>query len=153
MLEGLLQRVVMKMIETPDFLSRCIRPKKWCFSSGVSDAVGSSKMMMRAFWRTARAISTICRCAAPSDETVAIGSTPKFSDCRNCCAAMLMRRMRLKKLSRPRKMFCATVSAGTRLFSWYTMAMPAFSASFGAVNTVGLPSSTISPLVGETLPR
>jgi hypothetical protein len=41
-----------------------------------------------AFCRTARAISTICFLAAPSVATVAVGSTLKFSDCRNCCAAM-----------------------------------------------------------------
>ena len=45
------------------------------FSSGVSEAVGPSKMMTRALWWTARAISTICFLAAPSVETFAIGST------------------------------------------------------------------------------
>jgi hypothetical protein len=78
----------MNTIETPDFFSRASKEKKCFFSSGVRDAVGSSKMMTLASWRTARAISTICFLAAPSVETVAQGSTAKFSDCRNCWAAM-----------------------------------------------------------------
>ena len=79
---------LMKMIETPRAFNRLTRLKKCCFSSGVSVAVGSSKMMTLAFSLTARAISTICFLAAPSVATVAQGSTLKFSDCRNCCAAM-----------------------------------------------------------------
>ena len=35
----------MKMMETPRSLSRSTSEKNWCFSSGVSVAVGSSKMM------------------------------------------------------------------------------------------------------------
>ena len=42
------------------------RSKKYFFSSGVSVAVGSSKMMTLASCSTARAISTICFLAAPS---------------------------------------------------------------------------------------
>ncbi|MGY3133686.1 hypothetical protein ACVWZM_004368 [Bradyrhizobium sp. USDA 4501] len=76
------------MIETPRFLRSRTRSKKYFFSSGVSDAVGSSKMMTLALCRTARAISTICFLAAPSPLTVAVGVTSKFSDCRNCWAAM-----------------------------------------------------------------
>ena len=60
---------VMKMIDTPRAFSRRIRAKKWRFSSGVSVAVGSSKMMTSALWCTARAISTICFLAAPSVPT------------------------------------------------------------------------------------
>ena len=78
----------MKMIETPRSLRRLISAKKCSFSSGVSDAVGSSNTMTRAFLRTARAISTICFFAAPSVATVAQGSTGKFSCPMNCCAAM-----------------------------------------------------------------
>ena len=40
----------MKMMATPCFTRRRTRPKKWFFSSGVNEAVGSSKMMMRALW-------------------------------------------------------------------------------------------------------
>ena len=36
---------LMKMIETPRAFSRSTSEKNWCFSSGVSVAVGSSKMM------------------------------------------------------------------------------------------------------------
>jgi len=43
----------------------------------VNVAVGSSKMMIFAWRRTARAISTICRFAVPSDWTIAVGSTGK----------------------------------------------------------------------------
>ena len=39
---------VMKMMETPDFFRRFISAKKWRFSSGVSVAVGSSKIMTSA---------------------------------------------------------------------------------------------------------
>lgn len=35
-----------------------------------------------------RAISTICRCAAPSELTSAVGSTSKVIEARNCCARM-----------------------------------------------------------------
>ena len=78
----------MKMIETPRSFRSRTRAKKYFFSSGVSVAVGSSKMMTLALCCTARAISTICFLAAPSRPTVAVGSTSKFSDCRNCWAAM-----------------------------------------------------------------
>ncbi len=78
----------MKMMETPRSFSRFISAKKCSFSSGVSDAVGSSKTMTRAFLRTARAISTICFLAAPSVATVAQGSTAKFNSPMSCCAAM-----------------------------------------------------------------
>ena len=77
---------LMKTIDTPRAFSRRISAKKCRFSSGVSVAVGSSKMMISALWWTARAISTICRLAAPSVATMAFGSTGKFSDCRNCWA-------------------------------------------------------------------
>ncbi len=79
---------LMKTTETPRCLSRRTSAKKCRFSSGVSAAVGSSKMMIRAFSRTARAISTIWRFAAPRLAMLAVGSTGKFSDCRNCCAAI-----------------------------------------------------------------
>ena len=75
-------------METPLCFNRRISAKKCRFSSGVSAAVGSSKMMTRAFSRTARAISTIWRLAAPSVATMAVGSTGKFRDCRNCWAEM-----------------------------------------------------------------
>ena len=93
---------LMKTMATPFAFSRRISAKKWCFSSGVRLAVGSSKMMMRARISTARAISTICFLAAPREATTAAGSTEKFSDCSACWAAMLMPRSRLKKRSRPR---------------------------------------------------
>ena len=79
---------VMKTMETPRCFSRRISAKKWRFSSGVRVAVGSSKMMTSALCCTARAISTICLLAAPRVETIAVGSTVKLSDCRNCWAAM-----------------------------------------------------------------
>ena len=78
----------MKITETPRAFRLSTRSKKYFFSSGVRLAVGSSKMMMRALCSTARAISTICFFAAPSRPTVAVGSTSKLSDCRNCCAEM-----------------------------------------------------------------
>ena len=71
---------LMKMIETCSLRSRSIRANRWCFSSGVKVAVGSSKMMTFASRRTARAISTICRFAVPSDWAITVGSTGKFSD-------------------------------------------------------------------------
>src|SRR5580704_13203966 len=46
---------LMKMIETCSLRSRSIRANRWCFSSGVKVAVGSSKMMTFALRRTARA--------------------------------------------------------------------------------------------------
>ena len=78
----------MNTIDTPRRLRSRTRSKKYFFSSGVSVAVGSSKMMTLASCRTARAISTICFLAAPRSPTVAVGVTSKLSDCRNCWAAM-----------------------------------------------------------------
>ncbi len=78
----------MKITETPRFLRFAMRSKKYFFSSGVRLAVGSSKMMTLALCSTARAISTICFCAAPRRLTTAVGSTSNCSDCMNCCAAM-----------------------------------------------------------------
>ena len=59
----------MKMIDTPRFFRSRTRSKKCFFSSGVSVAVGSSKMITFALCSTARAISTICFLAAPSAPT------------------------------------------------------------------------------------
>ena len=57
----------MKIIATPRFCSDFIRSNRCSVSSGVSAAVGSSRMMTRASLSTARAISTICRLAADSE--------------------------------------------------------------------------------------
>ena len=47
--------------------------------------------------------------------------------------------------SRPRKMLAATLSSGTRLSSWWMMAMPAASASRTPAKRTGAPSIRISP--------
>ena len=78
----------MNTIDTPRFCRSRTRSKKYFFSSGVRLAVGSSKMITFALWSTARAISTICFFAAPSAPTVIVGATSKFSDCKNCWAAI-----------------------------------------------------------------
>ena len=57
------------MIPSPAAFIRSMVRKRCMVSSGVSDAVGSSKMTMRAFIRMARAISTICRLALPRVDT------------------------------------------------------------------------------------
>ena len=81
-----------KITPTPDARKSRTTSNRCIFSSGVSAAVGSSKMMMRALERSARAISTICFLAAPSVETYAAGSTGKFIDCSSCWAPMLSER-------------------------------------------------------------
>ena len=47
--------------------------------------------------------------------------------------------------SRPRKMFAATPSSGTRFSSWWMIATPARSASRTLVNRTGSPRTRTSP--------
>ena len=105
------------MIPAPRSRSLLMRWKRCCVSSGVSEAVGSSKMNTFALWRTARTISTICRFAAPSVSTSARGSTLKFIDCSDWVAAMFILLYTVTNFSTPNSRFCATVIDGTRLDS------------------------------------
>ncbi len=80
----------MKMIPAPRSRSVLSRWNKCCISSGVRDAVGSSKMKIFALCRTARTISTIWRLAVPRFSTSCNASTLKLRDCNDCVAAMLI---------------------------------------------------------------
>ena len=142
----------MKMTETPRAFRCDTKVKKCSFSSGVSDAVGSSKMMILALFLTALAISIICFFAAPSRLTTVSGSTSNCKDWKNCCASILMRRIRLNAFSCPRKRFCAAVIVGTRLFSWKTIAMPRLRASTGVWGLISKPSRSIFPAFSVTTP-
>ena len=114
----------MKIIATPRLRRAFMRSKRCSVSSGVSAAVGSSKMITRASLSTARAISTICRLAADSAPASCDGSTLKLRRWSAWRAVFRTPRTELKARSRPSTMFCATVSWGTRLVSWKTIAMP-----------------------------
>src|SRR5215218_4743498 len=86
-----------------------------------SEAVGSSMIKILASRLNAFAISTICRCATPRVETRACESTRTLILSRSSCASsLILRRSTIpNRLGwRPRKMFSATVSCGTRLNSW-----------------------------------
>ena len=63
------------MIEIPRCLSSAIVWKRAFFSRLESEVVGSSKIMMRAFFMSAFEISTICRTPAESSSTLVSGVT------------------------------------------------------------------------------
>ena len=117
-------------------------------SCSESDEVGSSITRILAFLESALAISTICIAPELSSSTRAFGSiasprSVRISRARRTASRSLSRKP--ARGSRCRKMFCATVSVGTRLNSWKIMAMPAASASAGVANSRAVPSRSSVP--------
>ncbi len=94
-------------------------------SSRISDSVraevGSSMISTRAWVDSALATSTICCWATPSDCTGVRGSRRTPSPSSSAPASATSRRRSStppRDGSRPRKMFSAAESCGTRLNSW-----------------------------------
>ena len=111
--------------------------------------VGSSMIRMRAESDSALAISTSCCSPTRSVPTRASGSSAMPSRSSRAAAERLLAlRSTISpaiSFSRPRKMLSATLSSGTRLSSWWMMAMPASSASRTPAKPVGRPSTRTVP--------
>ena len=103
-------------------------------STGVSTAVGSSRMTTRCGESRARAICTICRSAIRSRATGVSGSTAHPRPARRAAAALRMSarsRNGPRRRSGPRNMFSATVSWVASKLLLGTSTMPCRSASAG----------------------
>ncbi len=111
--------------------------------------VGSSMIRIAASNMSALAISTICwspirRSATRARGLIGVPSRSNISRARRSIARLSTSPNR-PVISRPRKMFAATVRSGTRFSSWWMIRMPASSASRGPAKATGLPSRTICP--------
>ncbi len=143
----------MNTIAVPSARSCRMMPSSSSVSWGVSTAVGSSRMRMRASRTRALMISTRCCTPTGRSSTTASGSTSKPY----CAEISRIRRRvasrsstpRARVCSSPRATFSATVKTGTSMKCWCTMPMPARMASPGPENRTGSPSSRISPSVGS----
>ena len=128
-------------------------------SNGVSEAVGSSKITARCGTLRARAICTSWRWAIDSVETIEVGLMSAPRPCNTSRARAFITRSSTTKprlISRPMKMFWATLKCGASRISWWTRTMPWRSASTGLENSTVLPSSRIDPagrlqMAGENL--
>ena len=90
MRSAMLQRLLERVANEDDRHARCLQPlhqrEEMVLLLGRQRSGGLVEDDDARVVMTARAISTICLCAAPSVATSAVGSTWKFSDCRNCWA-------------------------------------------------------------------
>ena len=120
----------------PSARSWRMMPNSCSDSPAVSDDVGSSMMMMRAFSDSALAISTICICPAVSVETGVVGGSFKPTRSSSSARRRVHRdrvaagpRDRRGASSLPRKMLAAMSRFGASISSWWISAMPSRLAS------------------------
>src|SRR5699024_5619458 len=140
---------------TPWALRSSTTRNRASISRPVSAAVGSSRMSRRASWERALAISTSCWRAMPSSPTGRSRSTsrPIFSSASAAMRCMARRSSMPSRLGvRPRVMFSATLSWGTRFSSWWMVAMPWRSAALTSGSWTGAPSIRIRPPSGWWMP-
>ena len=110
------------MTLTPRLLRRRTRASRVSTSSSVSEEVGSSITISRAFIESALAISTICRRATFSRPTCSVGSASILSSANNfavalCMASKCTPRPRLVG-SRPAKTFSEMLRCSASISSW-----------------------------------
>ena len=104
---------------------------------------------IRASSDSALAISTSCCSPTRSPATRASGSSsiPSRSSSRRAAATVARRARNTPPISgsRPRKIFAATLSSGTRFSSWWMIATPARSASRTLAKRTASPPIRTSP--------
>ena len=140
---------LMKMTDRPSSAMRRNTPPSSSASAGVSTAVGSSRIRIRASRHRALRISTRCRSPIESCQTSRSGSTasPNRAAVEATSASKAVRRSRGG--AAPRTTFSATVNEGTSRNSWWTMPIPASRASAGFRNRQGRPCTRTSPSSGR----
>ena len=146
---------LIKTMATPLALSSSSTAKSASTSLPVSAAVGSSKMRMRAFMDSALAISTSCCLATPSSPTGMSRSTSKPIRCSAAwaCALRCLRLTNPKRRGvRPSMMFSATDMVGTRLSSWWMVAIPSASEALVSGIFTSVPSTRMRPESGSCTP-
>ncbi len=124
-------------------------------SRSVSAAVGSSRIRIDTFERSALAISSICCSARDSRLTRARGrrtnpSRESVSSARRCSAGLCRNGPVVN--SAPRNRFSSTVMSGTRLNSWKTALMPCWRASCTDRKSAASPRSSRWPSSGLRAP-
>ena len=133
------------MYTIPSCFSRRSRMilKSSSISVSVSAADGSSKIITFASWEIAFAISHICCFPTVRFPIFSVGSMSMFN-CANSFLASSFIFLSLMSfpliISRPMKIFCATVRWFIMLSSWCTITIPASWASLGLENVTSFPS-------------
>ena len=128
---------------TPLARKSSIITKSSLISDSVKAAVGSSKTMTLASMDRALAISTICCLPTVRLPTFSEGLMSSFKRSKSSLAFLMLalssRRKWFLTVSRPIKIFWATLRWFIIFNSWWTMTIPASMASIGRVKATGLP--------------
>ena len=132
---------------TPLDLRRTTNSNRRSVSVDDSAVVGSSRIRMLGCCDIALMISVSCCWPALNSETSKLGSMSMPSSPNRTRAWRSAWRSSIKprpsRSSRVRKMFCATLSVGTRLISWKIIAMPALRAASGVFSVSSTPPTSI----------
>ena len=139
---------LMKMIDRPCATIWPSTSNRASLSCGVSTAVGSSKIRMRAPRYSAFRISTRWRSPTDSRPTSASGSTPRPKRCATACSrarAVLRRVKGCHSGSEPSITLSSTLRLSANVKCWCTMPMPAASAAFGSPGGSGRPNTVMLP--------
>ncbi len=146
----------MYITATPPATSWLTRSKSRCTAPRSSAAVGSSSSRQRAPVARARAISTICSCSTVSfsHSVVALMSKPHSPMIASVRSRMVRQLTRPPRAVRqlPRKTFSATVSCGTTMECWKTVAIRPCQASTAPAGGAGSPSKSTCPVSGASSP-
>ena len=129
--------------------SRCTAPRS-------SAAVGSSSSRHRVPAASALVISTTCRC---STVRLAHGASASTSKPHSVMTFLVCSRIRRQSTTpgprrgwRPRNTFSATVSPGTTMECWNTVAMRLRQAAMSPSEGAGCPSNSTSPSSAAVIP-
>ena len=147
---------VMKTMDVPASANWRMMAMSSSVSCGVRTAVGSSRISTFASRDRALTISTRCWAPTGRSSISASGSrsNPKRADTSSTVLRAFAVSMRpaLPTGSNPRAMDSATVKTGMSMKCWWTMPIPAATASPGPLKRTGSPSMRISPSSGSWRP-
>ena len=135
-------------VRSSSAMCRRMRPSSSA-SPGVSTAVGSSRIRMRASRQSAFRISTRWRSPIESCQTGRLGSVARPNRSASSPTADSTAWRRTMRSAAPSTTFSATVNDGTSRNSWWTIPTPAASASDGDRKWWTTPSIRTSPSSGR----
>ena len=146
------------MTPMPRRASRVIRSRTRAVCETPSAAVGSSMITSLASSITALATATACRWPPDSDPTgwrmLRTVVTRRSLSVRWAVVSIVTSSSsRCRRASWPSSMFCTMSRLSHSARSWYTVAIPAWVASFGVRKCARCPCQTISPCDGSQMPE
>src|SRR5215211_1046489 len=141
----------------PSSRSRLISPSTIAVWRTPSAAVGSSSSTTFGSPSSDRAIATCCRWpperVPTSDRTFTIVTASwSSSSCERCSMSVSSSARVSVTSSRPRNRFSTTSRLSQSARSWYTVAIPSSTESFGSLMLTGRPSKRTSPLSAGLMP-